>query len=177
MHLPIFFPVGDDELYALDTGGFEMISLKPLWPPRLERENHHCHYGEEWTWHCLPAPPFDRMDVASYALHPDGRTILVSTTAPEFIADPFSVTDDGDDDGGATAATFAFDTKGNDNNAWARHGEWTMPFVGRAHFVHGLNASSGSPMTWTPRATSAPARAPSSPAAAAAAAAAAVFLR
>nr|CAB3462679.1 unnamed protein product [Digitaria exilis] len=115
LHLPIFFPVGDDELYALF-------------------ENCHHHAGKEWAWRYLTAPPFDRMDVVSYALHPDGTTILVSAAEP-FIAF------DGDGAAAAAAGTFAFDTTGQ--QVWTRHAEWTMPFAGRAHFVHSLNAFVG----------------------------------
>lgn len=68
LHHPIFFPVGDDDLYALDASGFMMLSLKPMWPPRLEDDenNYYHHGGEEWTWAHLPRPPFNTMDVASY---------------------------------------------------------------------------------------------------------------
>nr|CAB3462680.1 unnamed protein product [Digitaria exilis] len=139
---PIFFSVADeDELYAFEYGvGLVKFSLKPLWPPRLEYENNLHHAGGDDKW--VAAPPFDTMNVRSYALHPDGKTIVVSATAPEF-NNPFRRNNDGDD--GAAAAgvgTFGFDTiKGE--QVWVRHGEWTMPFVGRAHFVHGLNALVG----------------------------------
>nr|CAB3466568.1 unnamed protein product [Digitaria exilis] len=113
-----------------------MLTLKPLCPPRLEFENRHHHAGKEWAWRYLPAPPFDRMGVVSYALHPDGTTILVSAAEP-FIA----VDGDGAAAAAAAAGTFAFDTTGQ--QVWTRHAEWTMPFAGRAHFVHSLNAFVG----------------------------------
>nr|TKW29562.1 hypothetical protein SEVIR_3G403500v2 [Setaria viridis] len=116
--LPIYLPVGDDEVFALDTSSsFAVLSLAKLWPPRLENQ---CHRDiSEWSWLTLPPPPFDRLDVTSYAVHPDERwTILVSTAA----------------------ATFAFDATAR---VWARRGEWALPFAGRAHFVHGLNAIVG----------------------------------
>nr|CAB3466570.1 unnamed protein product [Digitaria exilis] len=85
---PIFFPVADDELYALDItgGGFAMLSLKPL----LDNDDdYYRHGGEEWTWSSwnLPTPPFRTMCVVSYAMHPDGTTILVSAvaTSPELV--------------------------------------------------------------------------------------------
>nr|CAB3466571.1 unnamed protein product [Digitaria exilis] len=141
---PIFFSVADDdELYALEYGlGLVKLSLKPLWPPRLEYENnlHHAGGDDKWAWLTLAAPPFDMMDVRSCALHPDGKTILVSATAPEF-NNPFRRNNDGDDGAAAAGGTFGFDTKGE--QVWVRHGEWTMPFVGWAHFVHGLNALVG----------------------------------
>ncbi|CAN6348587.1 unnamed protein product [Urochloa humidicola] len=123
-HLPIYFAVGDDEIFALDTTSFRTLSLKPLWPPRLESRRN-C----EWSWRYLPKPPFRRDDVTSYALHPDGHTILVGTATaqPE-----------------AAAATYAFDTAAAEP-VWERRGDqWTLlQFTGRAQFVDELNAFVG----------------------------------
>ncbi|CAL4904946.1 unnamed protein product [Urochloa decumbens] len=121
-HLPIYFPVGDHDLFALDTFSFRSLSLQPLslCPPWLENP-------PRWSWRDLPKPPFSRRDdVTSYALHPDGHTILVGTAA---------------------GATFAFDTAAAaEPPMWEerRHGEWTLlPFAGRAHFVRDLDALVG----------------------------------
>ncbi|CAN6339051.1 unnamed protein product [Urochloa humidicola] len=123
-HLPIYIPIGDDEIFALDTStSFRSLSLEPLWPPRLESTSN-C----EWSWRYLPEPPFSRADVTSHAVGPDGRTILVTTAAA------------------AGAATFAFDTAAAEPVWYERRhgGEWTlMPFAGRAHFVDDLNAFVG----------------------------------
>ncbi|CAL4897602.1 unnamed protein product [Urochloa decumbens] len=64
-HLPIYFPVGDHDLFALDTFSFRSLSLQPLslCPPWLENP-------PRWSWRDLPKPPFSRRDDGtSYALH------------------------------------------------------------------------------------------------------------
>ncbi|TVU51375.1 hypothetical protein EJB05_02800, partial [Eragrostis curvula] len=119
-HRPIFIPLGDDEIFALDMDTFKTLSMKPLWPPRLQYDRH--HQISEWSWRNLPMPPtFQRMDVTSYAVDSDGQTILVST------AD----------------STFAFDT--SLCREWKKRGEWPLPFSGRANFVHGLDVFVGLP--------------------------------
>ncbi|KAL6893583.1 hypothetical protein ACP4OV_007681 [Aristida adscensionis] len=67
---PIYIPVRD-KLFALADG-----SLEQLWPPPLEYTG-----GDNWCWQWvdLQNPPFERQHVTSYAVHPDRRTILVST--------------------------------------------------------------------------------------------------
>jgi hypothetical protein len=115
---PIYLPVGDEELFCLDMDTFKMLSMKPLWPPRLEFENR--HQISEWSWEDLPMPTFKRMDVTSYAVDSDGRTILASTAA----------------------ATFAFDPL---RHEWKNRVEWSLPFSGRANFVHGLDVFVGLP--------------------------------
>jgi hypothetical protein len=65
-------------------------------------------------------PTFKRMDVTSYAVDSDGRTILASTAA----------------------ATFAFDPL---HHEWKKRVEWSLPFSGRANFVHGLDVFVGLP--------------------------------
>ncbi|CAN6283028.1 unnamed protein product [Urochloa humidicola] len=120
-NLPIYLPVAGDELFALDTIFVRMLSFKPLWPPRLENES---SSDVQWAWRQLSKrPPFNRMEVTSYAVHPDDHTILISTTQ----------------------ATFAFDTDKFDteDHVWRRLGEWSLPFAGRAYFVHGLDAFVG----------------------------------
>ncbi|CAL4937940.1 unnamed protein product [Urochloa decumbens] len=61
---PIYFPIGDDRLFALDIGTFDFFFGKPDTAP--------------WVWHELTYPPFRRHVVSSYAIQPDG-CILVST--------------------------------------------------------------------------------------------------
>ena len=60
------------------------------------------------------------MDITSYAVDSDGRTILASTAA----------------------ATFAFDTL---RHEWEKQVDWSLPFSGRAYFVHGLDVFVGLP--------------------------------
>ncbi|XP_024311471.1 uncharacterized protein LOC112269282 [Brachypodium distachyon] len=115
---PIYIPVGDEEIFALDMETFKTLSMKPLWPPRLEFE--YRHQIGEWSWRDLPMPTFSSMDVTSYAVDSDGRTILASTAA----------------------ATFAFDTL---HQEWKKRVEWPLPFSGHASFVHGLDVFVGLP--------------------------------
>ena len=63
--VPIYIPVSDDRLFALDIGKFEVLR-KP------ERS------GQPWVWQKLTSPPFQIWDVSSYGVQPDG-CILVST--------------------------------------------------------------------------------------------------
>ncbi|KAJ1263691.1 hypothetical protein BS78_09G205500 [Paspalum vaginatum] len=79
---------------------------------------------EGWSWKALPSPPptFCRY-VNSYALHPDGCTIFMTTANFDTAGNPLG--------------TCSFNTK---ESAWRWHGEWALPFLGRAHFDVELNA-------------------------------------
>ncbi|KAF8677214.1 hypothetical protein HU200_046691 [Digitaria exilis] len=113
----------------MDT--FKMLSMKPLsiLTPLLQHEDHEDDEISDdgiggWSWRDLPMPSsfFSRMDdVTSYAVGPDGRTILVST------AD----------------ATFACDTVCN--KVWEKRADWSLPFSGRAYFVHEMGVLVGIP--------------------------------
>ncbi|KAF8685822.1 hypothetical protein HU200_043729 [Digitaria exilis] len=132
---PIFLPVGGDdgEIFALDMDAFKVLSMKPLsiltpwWPQHEDHEDDEISDDDGiggWSWRDLPMPTsfFSRMDVTSYAVGPDGQTILVST------AD----------------ATFAFDTVCN-NKVWEKRADWSLPFSGRAYFVHEMGVFVGIP--------------------------------
>ncbi|KAF8698126.1 hypothetical protein HU200_035641 [Digitaria exilis] len=67
---PIYLPVGDDKLFALDFSVFEV----------LQKLGH----NGPWKWKELSYPPFLRLDVYSYGVQPDG-SILVSTRSDTFI--------------------------------------------------------------------------------------------
>jgi len=78
------------------------------------------HPMEGWSWKMLPPPPpAFHGRVSSYALHPDGRSIFMTTANR------------------GRMGTYSFDTK---DSAWRWHGEWALPFLGRAHFDGELNA-------------------------------------
>ncbi|KAL6656309.1 hypothetical protein ACP70R_007135 [Stipagrostis hirtigluma subsp. patula] len=114
---PIYFAVGG-RLFSLDVHSFLL-----LYPPQRAKPD-----GPPigWTWFKLPGPPFQRNDVVSYAVHPDGLTIFVS------IQESSSV------------ATFSFDTAEDvirsDGCGWKQQGEWVLPFTGRAYFDYELDA-------------------------------------
>ncbi|CAL4944358.1 unnamed protein product [Urochloa decumbens] len=112
---PIYIPAGG-RLFALAGGTFDL-----LYPPPP--------HARAWSWTQLSAPPFERERVASYAVRPDGTTIFVSFV--ECASSP--------------AATFAFDTaervlRGGGGGYWRWHGQWVLPFAGRAHFDAELDA-------------------------------------
>ncbi|KAK3146057.1 hypothetical protein QOZ80_3BG0260950 [Eleusine coracana subsp. coracana] len=73
------------------------------------------------SWRKLSRPPFKSRHVTSYAVHPDGRTVFVSTNKQRR----------------SVAATFSVDTACAE---WKRRGDWTLPFAGRAHFDRDLDA-------------------------------------
>nr|CAB3462633.1 unnamed protein product [Digitaria exilis] len=138
MDLPIYLPFGDAAVFSLDVCAFRKLSMDPLWPPRLELRDR--SDDGEWSWRELPSPPFEREDVASYAAHADGKTILFSA---EIEAVPPRLLPDGETvvfSDEVAPVTFAFDTA---SLVWRRHGEWVMPFTGRAFFVHPLRSFVG----------------------------------
>lgn len=110
-----------ERLYSLTTvalefnqcPSFRALSWAPttksgsldLWDPRME-----------WSWSSVPPPRFNGYDIAAYALHPDGRTIFVSTTSPD---------------------THAFDSG---DGVWTELGDWVLPFRGQAYFDAELDA-------------------------------------
>ncbi|KAM3194551.1 hypothetical protein ACQJBY_070927 [Aegilops geniculata] len=70
----------------------------------------------DWSWKSEPSlPPCSGLDVVAYALHPDGRTIFVSTAS----------------------VTHSFDTG---NGLWKELGDWVLPFRGQAYFDGSLDA-------------------------------------
>ncbi|CAD6262247.1 unnamed protein product [Miscanthus lutarioriparius] len=75
---------------------------------------------EGWSWKSLPAPPptfSHNQFVTSHAVHPDGRTIFMTTAYRE--------------SPGLHVGTFSFDTE---SCVWRWHGEWALPFVGQGYF-------------------------------------------
>ncbi|CAL5009156.1 unnamed protein product [Urochloa decumbens] len=80
---------------------------------------------EGWSWKALPPPPFES-HVRATALHPDGRTIFMTST---------------DDD--RRKRTYSFDTV---DSAWRCHENWALPFFGHGHFDAELDAWVGMDM-------------------------------
>ncbi|RCV28553.1 hypothetical protein SETIT_5G413600v2 [Setaria italica] len=76
-----------------------------------------------WSWYTSTTPPpFTGYEtIISYALHPDGRTIFMSTDRRR---------------------THSLDTS---NGVWRDLGEWTLPFRGQAYFDGELDAWVGWP--------------------------------
>ncbi|CAL4953249.1 unnamed protein product [Urochloa decumbens] len=111
------------KLYALTFFWNEVrhsSSLQVLsWEPTTDQQEA-WDPSMEWSWDTLPAPaPYTEGEViTSYALHPDGRTIFMSTDW----------------------RTHSLDTGGNGVGAWRDLGEWTLPFRGQAYFDAELDA-------------------------------------
>uniref|UniRef100_A0A0A9TYR5 Uncharacterized protein n=1 Tax=Arundo donax TaxID=35708 RepID=A0A0A9TYR5_ARUDO len=112
----------DDMLYALSyrffdkhqPTSFEVVSWVPTAPDAMQRPT------EGWSWKTLPAPPPAFNDrVSSYALHPDGCTIFM-TTANQ-----------------GKMGTYSFNTQ---HSVWRWHGEWALPFLGEGYFDSELDA-------------------------------------
>ncbi|CAO2169713.1 unnamed protein product [Urochloa humidicola] len=74
---------------------------------------------EGWLWEALPPPPF-RAYTQAHALHPDGRTIFMTSAD-----DRYSIN------------TYSFNTK---DSVWRCHGNWSLPFLGHGHFDSELDA-------------------------------------
>ncbi|KAL6627285.1 hypothetical protein ACP70R_031011 [Stipagrostis hirtigluma subsp. patula] len=117
---PTLVAVGGDRIYGLECGRasdreprhFEVLPAPA--PPRRK----------QWSWSTVPAPlPFNPLFVASYAVHPDGRTVF------------FSVECFGSNK--RNSGTFSFDTKLIE---WSYRGDWLLPFRGQAHYDGELNA-------------------------------------
>ena len=92
---------------------FDAMSWAPTSPDARQ------HPTEGWTWKTLPPPAFHSC-VHSYALHPNGHTIFMTSS---------------DDQG--RMGTYSFDTV---DCAWRFHGRWVLPFDGQGHFDGELDA-------------------------------------
>jgi hypothetical protein len=81
----------------------------------------------DWRWQSVDSPwPFANNEIiASYALHPDGRTIFFSAHSKYDNPRPKSI------------RTFSFDTK---QCRWRSHREWSLPFKGQGYFDAMLDA-------------------------------------
>ncbi|CAL4927369.1 unnamed protein product [Urochloa decumbens] len=115
---PIYIPVGG-RLFALSTGSFQL-----LYPPPGDNDESGSEEEEGWVW-SWRQPPFKRKHVTAYTIHPDGRTIFISIKKRR------------------SATTFTFDTAESalrDDCTWKQHGNWMLPFSGRAYFDSVLDA-------------------------------------
>ncbi|KQJ88235.1 uncharacterized protein LOC100827404 [Brachypodium distachyon] len=87
-----------------------------------DHPTHSSNPSRDWSWQSVPSPlPFSKdASITSYALHPDGSTIFMSSLARR-----------------CPRRTFSFDTGLCE---WRCHGEWTLPFVGQGYFDIELDA-------------------------------------
>ncbi|CAM0946504.1 unnamed protein product [Alopecurus aequalis] len=81
---------------------------------------------KDWSWRSVVPSPFTEEErIHSYAVHPDGRTVFVSS---QFCA---SFRDD-------RSRTFSFNVSNPDE--WRCHGDWELPFEGHGYFDSDLDA-------------------------------------
>ncbi|KAL6633593.1 hypothetical protein ACP70R_026264 [Stipagrostis hirtigluma subsp. patula] len=114
-------------VYALTTLGEDMpLSLEALsWAPCTRDAEEPGLPTHEWSWKSVaaPPPPFGKAAaIVAYAVHPDGRTVFVSTR---------------DAGGGGGEGTYSFDGK---RGEWRWHGAWVLPFRGQGYFDVDLDA-------------------------------------
>ncbi|KAF7006980.1 LOW QUALITY PROTEIN: hypothetical protein CFC21_021966 [Triticum aestivum] len=101
------------KLFMFVNGGTHYLSDPPPPPaPAVQKP---------WVWTALDSSlPFTA--AYCYAVHPDGRTLVVSARKWRHEAEK---------------GTFSFDTE---RLEWTRHGDWMLPFRGQAHYVAALDA-------------------------------------
>lgn len=117
--LSVALAVGD-MLYAITSASYpEYNSLQALsWAPAAVVNREPWDPDMEWSWNAVPSsvpPPWDGIDIITYALHPDRRTIFMSTEV----------------------STHSFDTS---KSVWKDLGDWVLPFRGQAYFDANLDA-------------------------------------
>ncbi|VAH84763.1 unnamed protein product [Triticum turgidum subsp. durum] len=88
-------------------------------PPTMEDDD---LLPTDWSWRSMLTPFTKDEMIFSYALHPDGRTIFVSSWSR------------------AVCDTYSVDTR---SCKWTHHGEWMLPFRGRGYFDAELDALVG----------------------------------
>ncbi|KAM0849818.1 hypothetical protein ACQ4PT_053497 [Festuca glaucescens] len=116
----IFVPAAD-KLYAFGRHRDEPHSVEVMSSSSSAAEKHLCSSSlipsRDWSWRSVAPSPFteDEM-IRSYAVHPHGRTVFVSTPS----------------------RTFSFDA-GN-GGGWGFHGDWELPFEGQGYFDSDLDA-------------------------------------
>uniref|UniRef100_A0A453AM11 DUF295 domain-containing protein n=1 Tax=Aegilops tauschii subsp. strangulata TaxID=200361 RepID=A0A453AM11_AEGTS len=83
---------------------------------------------DRWVWNATDSRspvPFDSRAVTCHAVHPDGRTVFVSVRRRR--------------DAWMDHGTFSLDA-GRCGAEWTHHGDWMLPFKGRAFFEPQLDA-------------------------------------
>ncbi|KAM0928335.1 hypothetical protein ACQ4PT_002419 [Festuca glaucescens] len=85
--------------------------------------------SSDWSWRSMTPSPFDEEErMWSYALHPDGHTVFVSTVCFGYR-------------GGDGNRTFSFHTAAaGDRTEWRCHGEWALPFEDQGYYDADLDA-------------------------------------
>lgn len=115
-------------LYAFSSPRYNKDSSFQVksWAPTADA-NPRYPSEEIWAWRSLPGPPPPHEDdpyeiITSYAVHPDGHTVFMTTAYR--------------DRPGLKKSTYSFNTK---HCSWRWHA-WILPFDGPGHFDNELNA-------------------------------------
>ncbi|KAM3372242.1 hypothetical protein ACQJBY_019232 [Aegilops geniculata] len=134
-----FVVAAGERLYALHEGGLHCLELvlDETLPSGTEDSEAEELQEHRWAWTRVSSPlrlpgggeePEDDdepIEITSYALHPDGRTIFVSAHATRR---------------GGYAGTFSLDTALGGDAEWTPRGEWLLPFHGQGHYDADLDA-------------------------------------
>jgi hypothetical protein len=125
---------GSTRLHALHAGGLHFLDLDDT--PPADPYSYATATARRWRWTQACSPlrlpfltvdgalaPWGPIDIAAYAVHPDGRTVFVSAygTYHRYFG------------------TFSLDTAAA-SPEWTRHGEWLLPFRGQGHYDATLDA-------------------------------------
>ncbi|BAS83151.1 Os03g0236675 [Oryza sativa Japonica Group] len=125
MRFVVASSAGARGLYALHGGGMHFLERRGGGEATTE---------PRWTWSTAcsslrlpfdgmqPGSPRRTMQITSYAMHPDGRTVFVSATS------------------GKHHGTFSSSLDDDDDNEWTRRGDWLLPFHGQGHYDAKLRA-------------------------------------
>ncbi|KAI5009138.1 hypothetical protein ZWY2020_010186 [Hordeum vulgare] len=136
--------VGHRPSRALARASFTVPAAGRLYalPPRFTEDTYYLEPEEmavrpdgekmiidKWVWNqtdCRSPVPFDPRAITCHAVHPDGRTVFVSVRRRHKAA-------------WLGHGTFSLDA-GSRGAEWTHHGDWMLPFKGRAFFEPRLDA-------------------------------------
>uniref|UniRef100_A0A8I7B4T9 Uncharacterized protein n=1 Tax=Hordeum vulgare subsp. vulgare TaxID=112509 RepID=A0A8I7B4T9_HORVV len=112
------FPMCGEQQHA-----FEVLSRAPNC--NCNEEQRSTKPRMDWSWKSVPSPPplHEDENITSYALHPDGHTIFMSTHDRHNLS--------------LARGTYSFDAR---HCKWRWHGKWVLPFEGQGYFDSDLDA-------------------------------------
>ncbi|KAE8783109.1 hypothetical protein D1007_43487 [Hordeum vulgare] len=121
----IFLPAGDDALYAFSYFLTEPRAVEVLSASTTNDDLHSSVLTMDWSWRSTAPLPFTEYErICSYAAHPDGHTIFLSSCTTFGCVHQRS-------------RTYSFYTG---RSEWTPHGDWVLPFMNRGHFDGYLDA-------------------------------------
>lgn len=110
------FPMCGEQQHA-----FEVLSRAP----NCNKEQWSTKPRMDWSWKSVPSPPplHKEENITSFALHPDGHTIFMSTHDQHNLS--------------LARGTYSFDAR---HCKWRWHGKWVLPFEGQGYFDSDIDA-------------------------------------